>query len=310
MATYDEFSMLADNAAEAGLAFDLPPAVERLSVSGPDGLAVSALRWGTAPPELVLLHGGAQNAHTWDTVALALGRPLLAIDLPGHGHSDWRPGGDYTPPVLAAEVARVVEAHAPAAEAVVGMSLGGLTALCLATDRPDLVRRLGLVDITPGTDHAKAEPIVAFVTAHQEFDSFAAILAHTMEHNPSRTESSLRRGVLHNASQREDGTWAWRWDPGRDWKRDGDDADEQPDEPADRAPDFGALWDRVSALAGPVHLWLGGAWSVVGDEDVEEFRRRLPGVAVTTVEGAGHSIQGDRPLEMAALLEGLLAEPA
>ena len=66
----------------------------------------------------------------------------------------------------------------------------------------------------------------------------------------------------------------------------------------------------MSALTGPVHLWLGGAWSVVGDEDVEEFRRRQPGVAVTTVEGAGHSIQGDRPLEMAALVEGLLAEPA
>ena len=44
--------------------------------------------WGDAEPELVFLHGGAQNAHTWDTVALALGRPLVAIDLPGHGHSD------------------------------------------------------------------------------------------------------------------------------------------------------------------------------------------------------------------------------
>ena len=36
----------------------------------------------------VLLHGGSQNAHTWDTVAMALDRPLVAIDLPGHGHSD------------------------------------------------------------------------------------------------------------------------------------------------------------------------------------------------------------------------------
>jgi len=49
------------------------------------------LRWGTGDPELVLLHGGAQNAHTYDTVALALGRPLLALDLPGHGHSDASP---------------------------------------------------------------------------------------------------------------------------------------------------------------------------------------------------------------------------
>ncbi|MDP7542008.1 MAG: alpha/beta hydrolase [Acidimicrobiales bacterium] len=302
MQPYDEFSMLVDNVAEAGLDVDAPPPVERIEVRGPDGLVVSAIRWGTGLPELVLLHGGAQNAHTWDTVALALRRPLLAIDLPGHGHSDWRPQKDYTPQVLAVEIARVVEAHAPEAEAVIGMSLGGLTALCLATDRPDLVRRLGLVDITPGTDHAKAEPIIAFVTAHQDFADFDAILAHTMEHNPTRTESSLRRGVLHNACEQEDGSWSWRWDPVREWK--------VGEGPQEKAPDFGALWDRVSSLEGPVHLWLGGAWSVVGDEDVEEFRRRQPGASVTTVDGAGHSIQGDRPLETVDLIEGLLAEPA
>ena len=302
MQPYDEFSMLADNAAEAELAWEGPPPVERLEVEGPAGLAVSAILWGTGAPELVLLHGGAQNAHTWDTVALALGRSLLAVALPGHGHSDWRPQKDYTPQVLAAEVARVVEIHAPGAEAVVGMSLGGLTALCLATDRPDLVRRLGLVDITPGTDHAKAEPIINFVSGPAHFDDFDAILAHTVEHNPTRSESSLRRGVLHNACEQEDGSWSWRWDPMRDWKTG--------EKPKEKAPDFGALWDRVSLLAGPVHLWLGGAWSVVGDEDAEEFRRRQPDVSVTTVEGAGHSIQGDRPLDLVALIEGLLAEPA
>jgi pimeloyl-ACP methyl ester carboxylesterase len=305
MRSYDEFSMLVDNAAEAGLGWDGTPPVERLDIPGPDGLVVSAVRWGTGPPELVLLHGGAQNAHTWDTVALALGRPLLAIDLPGHGHSDWRPQKDYTPAVLAAEVARIVEANAPAAEAVVGMSLGGLTALCLATDRPDLVRRLGLVDITPGTDHAKAEPIIAFVSGPAHFDDFDAILAHTVEHNPTRSESSLRRGVLHNACEQDDGSWSWRWDPMRDWK-----TGEGSKENAEKAPDFGALWDRVSSLACPVHLWLGGAWSVVGDEDVDEFRGRQPDVSITTVEGAGHSIQGDRPLELVALIEDLLAGPA
>ena len=251
MQPYDEFSMLADNAAEAELAWEGPPPGDRREVEGPAGLAVSAILWGTGAPELVLLHGGAQNAHTWDTVALALGRSLLAIDLPGHGHSDWRPQKDYTPQVLAAEVARVVEIHAPGAEAVVGMSLGGLTALCLATDRPDLVRRLGLVDITPGTDHAKAEPIINFVSGPAHFDDFDAILAHTVEHNPTRSESSLRRGVLHNACEQEDGSWSWRWDPMRDWKTG--------EKPKEKAPDFGALWDRVSLLAGPVHLWLGGA---------------------------------------------------
>ena len=90
---YDEFGLFGQNAAEYGLPFDRPPTVRRAfaSVSGgrrPGGRQLSALVWQDGEPELVLLHGGAQNAHTWDTVAMALGRPLVAIDLPGHGHSD------------------------------------------------------------------------------------------------------------------------------------------------------------------------------------------------------------------------------
>ncbi len=47
----------------------------------------------------------------------------------------------------------------------------------------------------------------------------------------------------------------------------------------------------------------GLAWSVVDDADIAELRRRQPGVRVEGVEGAGHSIQGDRPLELAALID-------
>ena len=72
---YDEFGMLGDNAAEAGLQLSALPRVTRTSFTLADGQTVSALAWGDAQPELVLLHGGGQNAHTWDTVALALGRP-------------------------------------------------------------------------------------------------------------------------------------------------------------------------------------------------------------------------------------------
>ncbi len=63
--------------------------MRRESVEVDGGRKVSALVWGSEPPEMVFLHGGGQNAHTWDTVALALGVPLVAVDLPGHGHSDW-----------------------------------------------------------------------------------------------------------------------------------------------------------------------------------------------------------------------------
>ena len=299
MVAYDEFGLFAENAAEYGIEWSGPPTVRRESVELPSGLRLSALVWGTAEPELVLIHGGAQNAHTWDTVALALGRPLVALDLPGHGCSDHRPAHDYGPVSMAGDVAVAMEALAPTAEAVVGMSLGGLTAICLAADHGHLVRRLGIVDVTPGTDHKKAEPIIAFVDGPEHFDSLEAILERTIEHNPTRSESSLRRGVLHNAHELPDGRWTWNYDRMRDWQDGGG---------AKIA--FEGLWDKVSSISAPTALWQGGAWSVIDDADVAEWMRRLPGTVHVVVDGAGHSIQGDRPLELAALIEDLLARPA
>ena len=80
---YDEFGLLHENAAEWDIPFEQPPAVSRHTFTLPSGQTLSYLRWGNGEPELVFLHGGAQNAHTWDTVLLALGRPAVAIDLPG-----------------------------------------------------------------------------------------------------------------------------------------------------------------------------------------------------------------------------------
>ena len=283
---YDELGMFEENAEEAGLPWRGPPAVERRSVEVAPGRSVSALAWGMRDPEIVLLHGGAQNAHTWDTVALALDRPLVAVDLPGHGHSGWRPDHEYSPPQLADDVAVALRSLAPTARMVVGMSLGGLTALCLSARHPDLVRRLAVVDVTPGTDEAKAEPIISFISGPEQFTSFDEILERTVQFNPTRTVSSLRRGVLHNALEQPDGTWVWRYD--RVWAR---------------PPEFGSLWDAVDAVQVPLLLVRGGLSGVVGDEDVEELRRRQPSARVVVVEGAGHSIQGDRPVQLARVLE-------
>jgi pimeloyl-ACP methyl ester carboxylesterase len=289
----DEFSLLRENADEAGLPWRGRPAVERVAVALPDGRSVSALRWGSGPPEVVLLHGGAQNAHTWDTVALALDRPVLAIDLPGHGRSDWRADHHYSPPALAADVEVVVRERATEAALLVGMSLGGLTALCLTARAPDLVRRLAVVDVTPGTDRAKAEPIITFVSGPEHFDSFDALLERTVAHNPTRSVSSLRRGVLHNATEDPDGSWRWRWDPQH--------------LPGAVNVEFGDLWATVDAVRVPFLLLRGSLSSVVDDDDVAEVRRRVPSVRVEVVDGAGHSIQGDRPVELARLLSEFAA---
>jgi len=290
---YDELGLFHENAAEWGLPYDGPPEVRRTAVTVTGDRAMSALVWGSAPAELVLVHGGAQNAHTWDTVAMALHLPLVAVDLPGHGHSDGPRSESATAYDHAEDVADAITELAPDARAVVGMSLGGLTSLALAQRHPQLVRRLALVDVTPGVTPSKGAAITAFINGPATFPSFDALLARTIEHNPTRSESSLRRGILHNAVQQPDGSWVWRWARFPRRERPGPEL-------------FATLWDAVSELTMPLMLVRGTRdGSVVDDDDVAELLRRQPAARVEPVD-AGHSVQGDAPLELAALIASFL----
>jgi pimeloyl-ACP methyl ester carboxylesterase len=301
---YDEFGLFHENAEEFGLPYDRPPVVRRVSVEVAPGRSLSALVWKDGEPELVFLHGGAQNAHTWDTVAMALDRPLVAIDLPGHGHSDG-PGegpegeGQLSADGNAIDVAAVVRRVAPTAAAVIGMSLGGLTTIALTKAAPELVRKVVLVDVLPGIKGARAKHITAFINGTPSFTSLDELLEWTAQFNPTRSLSSLRRGILHNAEQRDDGTWVWRWARHR---TEGPGTGSARGEVGDTLYD--GLWESLSSVAVPLLLARGmRSDSVLGDEDEEELRRRLPSARVVHVEEAGHSVQGDAPLELAAIIE-------
>ena len=286
---YDEFGLFGENVAEHGLSVDRIPEVARVGVPLDGGRALSALRWGAGEPQAVLVHGGGQNAHTWDTVALALGVPLVAPDLPGHGHSDWRDDATYEIEEMADDLAIAVSRLAPSARVVVGMSLGGLTSLALAARHPGLVRKLLLVDITPGVTAAKAKVVTDFINGPQTFPSFDDLLARTVAHHPTRSEASLRRGILHNARPLDDGSWQWRYDR-RARQHDG----------APKSPE--RLWDAVGSLQCPVTLVRGSLSPVVDDADVAELSRRNPSARTVVVDGAGHSVQGDRPIELADII--------
>lgn len=289
LASLSEFIFLQENARQAGATGALPTAT-RID-TGP----ISGLQFGDDAPRVVFLHGGGQNAHTWDTVILGLGVPAVALDLPGHGRSAWREDGDYGPKLNADAIEPVVRTLAPDAELVVGMSLGGLTALRLAVTAPDLVPKLVLVDVTPSAPERHSEMTeaqkgtVALVQGERSFPSFDAMLAVTVAAAPHRDRESLRRGVFHNAKRLEDGTWTWRYDSIR------------------KGQGFEGLWDDIPRLTTPTTLIRGANSFFVNDDDAAEFARTAPGFQrVHIVEDSGHSVQSDQPRALVELLRGLL----
>ena len=124
----------------------------------------------------------------------------------------------------------------------------------------------------------------------------------------------MRRGILHNAVQREDGTWVWRWARWREGMGGGvpSEAARQaatpgPTDQPGQAPMFGELWDVLSEIRVPLLLARGMlSQSVVGDEDEAELRRRLPDAQVVHFDQAGHSIQGDLPVELAQAINAFV----
>jgi len=287
-----EFSLLSENAEQAGVTGPLPD-VERVDAGAAEA-RVSALRWGDAP-RVVFLHGGGQNAHTWDTVIVGLGEPALAVDLPGHGHSAWREDGDYSPQHNAAALIPVLRDHAAGADLVVGMSLGGLTAIRLAAEAPDLVNELVLIDVTPSALQRHSEltkeqqGTVALMHGEREFPSFQAMLDLTTAAAPHREVKALRRGVFHNSRRLDNGNWTWRYDAIRVF------------------PDFAGLWDDVDRLSAPITLIRGGSSGFVTDQDADELNRRATDFrGAHVVENSGHSVQSDQPRALIDLLRGVL----
>jgi len=293
LAALPEFALLNENAEQAGVTGP-SPTVERID-RGP----ISALKFGDGPPRVVFLHGGGQNAHTWDTVIVGLGESALAVDLPGHGRSAWREDGDYGPKLNAVAVEPVVRELAPDADLVVGMSLGGLTAIRLAVSAPELVRKLVLVDVTPSAPQRHTElteaqkGTVALVQGERIFPSFQAMLDVTVAAAPHRDRKSLRRGVFHNSKRLDDGTWTWRYDSMR------------------KGEGFERLWDDVPRLTVPTTLVRGANSAFVNHEDADEFARTAPGFqGVHMVENSGHSVQSDQPRVLIDILRQVLHRPS
>lgn len=254
-------------------------------IAGDGVRLVSDSRGPGSGPLVLLLHGGGQTRFAWTSTANRLageGYRVLTYDARGHGDSGWSPDGDYALPVHGRDLLSMLRMlDAPAA--LVGASMGGTSALIAASDEPERVWGLVLVDIVPGFAASGVQRVRAFMTANPEgFATLEEAAAAVAAYNPHRANQNPQ-GLMRNLREGPDGRLRWHWDP----KVIGT----PPNADTSRM-----LAARLHSLPGTLPLLLiAGAQSDVVDESaMDTFRAQAPHAEVISVAKAGHMVAGDR----------------
>ncbi len=182
--------------------------------------------WGDeASPPLLLIHGNRDHARTWDQVAVQLKREycVYAVDLRGHGDSQWSVGSQYSLPEFVLDVAMLGRELNRNPLTVIGHSLGGAVALEYTGVFPQFVKKVVAVE---GLGPPVREPVAAssrmrsWIAQMQEFDtrkprrytSLADATKRMLEENPHLTGEMARHLTLHGMRPNDDATSSWKFD--------------------------------------------------------------------------------------------------
>jgi pimeloyl-ACP methyl ester carboxylesterase len=278
-----------------------------VTFAGAEANRIVGKRFGTAGRPVVMLHGGGQTRHSWDTAAdriAALGHVVYCLDQRGHGESDWVNSGQYAFSDFAADLCAVSDAvftETGERPVVVGASLGGLAAMLAEGDvAPGCLAALVLVDVTPRMDRNGVAKILGFMgdrieegfaSVEEAADAIAAYL-------PNRKRPDNLSGLSKNLRQHEDGRFRWHWDPKFIASK--------------HASDGNAVMIETELVAAarkltvPVLLVRGRNSELVSEAHAAEFKTLVPHSEFVDIQGAGHMVAGDRNDVFAEAVEQFL----
>jgi pimeloyl-ACP methyl ester carboxylesterase len=189
-------------------------------------LRLSYVVWGDErKPPVVLVHGGRDHARNWDFVAQALMPEwsVYAVDLRGHGDSEWAKGSMYSMPEFTADLATFIDHLDRGQVSLVGHSLGGGVVLQYAGVFPENCRRVASIEgLGPGlgTPQPAHVRMRRWIKSLRELETrqprhYATLEDATrrmQEANPHLTPEMARHLALHGSRQLPDGTYVWKFD--------------------------------------------------------------------------------------------------
>lgn len=259
-----------------------------------NGLRIHYLDWGNpGKPPLIMIHGIARHAHTFDHIAPHFARDyhVLAIDMRGHGDSSWDPKGDY-----------LVEDHVKDLEGLVtqlrlrkitmlGNSTGGRVVQVFAGMHPDLVTKLVVEDVGPQRPEDIASGFARRV--QQEVNGWASedeLVQQLTKENSGVAPSWVRTYAHFGVKPRGDGRLVWKRDPNL----------VKGFVPTD-------LWSSVRRITSPTIYVLGGRSTIVPAETQQELKKTLRDCQIVTMPGLGHYPDVEDPAGFLAIVDRFLS---
>lgn len=240
-------------------------------------------------PPVVLLHGGGQTRHSWRATGSTLAQAgwyAIAVDLRGHGNSDWSATGNYGLSSFTADVHRIAE-HMSTPPVLIGASIGGIASLAAVGQKPTMALGLVMVDVSPFVQTNAARLIRQFMSANIDgFASMTEVIDAVKEYLPHRSWES-DRCYLRRHLRRRGGRLYWHWDPELI------DAPLAPGDGEDPLIDPPRLRQAAASLRLPTMLIRGSQSQVLSITDASNFLNLVPHAEFVSIDGAHHMVAGD-----------------
>lgn len=246
-----------------------------------DGVRLHYADWGVPSPDaptMVLLHGLQDCARSWDIFAAAVRSDyrVIALDHRGHGDSDHATPDSYGFRDYISDLESLVSHLGLNDFILVGHSAGARYAFVFATEHPELIHSLIVVDIDPDAVNPDSQGMfVRYNTESDEWDSLDSVVERLRDRQPQSTDEMLFHQAEAMTRQLPDGR--------RMWKRDRRllAAYERPD-----------LWEEWGNLSVPTLIVRGRQSNLLTHEVAVRMREAIadsaPLVRLAELEGGGH----------------------
>jgi pimeloyl-ACP methyl ester carboxylesterase len=272
------------------------PSARQLTVNG---LRLHYLEWGRPDARPVIcVHGYTSCAQAFNALARRLGDRvrLIAMDVRGHGESEWSADAAYDYPDQAADLAGLADALVSGPFVLIGTSMGGVIAMTYAAGHADRLRGLLLNDIGPDVEPGTSRITGQVGSRPDDFATFDEAIAYRRSISPitaARPLEDQRELVLGALRQQPDGRWGWKLDPvyitGRAARV------------ARSTPQRAALWPVLKSLTCPTLVVWGTDSDVLSEAQARRMTATLPCGELVAIPGIGHAPTLVEPEALAAL---------